>query len=357
MKNVLFIIPIMTSGGAARVVANLANRFDQSPKHKVSILTHVAGSKYDLNPSINWVVLFPLVNLQKNLANKLWRRLVYWPKLYSAVKDNKPDAVISNLLGMNWRMIVVCKLLRIKIIVVEHTNHKAELTFFFWFIRRWVYKSCDVLVVLTPFDFGYYSKFITNVHLIPNPLSFDVLDSVPLRSEVILAAGDLNRWEVKGFDLLLEVFLKVSEKHPEWILCVAGPGETGRQKLSRIVSNLGLSQSVEFPGFVKDISGLMSSSSIFIVSSRYEGFSMVLLEAMAMGCACISFDCESGPGELIEQNVNGVLTPPEDIDAMAEALSILMVSQQRRNQLGSNAIQHAKKYSIDCVFECWQELI
>lgn len=357
MKKAMFVISVLSAGGAARVLSILANHFAKQDDMEVSVVSHVFGSGYDLDEKIDWRALYSPEEMRTSVCNKIWRRIVYWPRLFFLLSKSRPDTVVVFLRGMNWRLILLCRLLGINVIATEHTNHLAETGFLSWIERRLIYKLADALVVLTEFDRSYYSKFLKNVHLIPNPLSFPVVNDELLRDKTILAVGDLNRWQIKGFDTLIEVFSQLALRFPDWTLRIVGPGESGRRHLLELVASKGLNGRVDMPGFIKAVDVQMAKSEIFVLSSRYEGFSMVLLEAMSKGCACLSFDCPSGPGDLLRGGEAGLLVPHQDATALRDGLARLLSSRVMRAELSDRAVAAAQSYGMERLEPRWRSIL
>lgn len=357
MKKVMFVISVLKSGGAARVASNLANHFAKQNDVQVSILSHVFGSGYGLDEKIDWQAIYLPEEIRTSVINKMWRRLVYWPRFFSMVSKAQPDTVVVFLRGMNWRLIFICRLLGIRVIATEHTNHSAEKGLFSWIERNWVYRLADALVVLTEFDRIHYSKFLKNVYLIQNSSSFPATSGTKVRDKTVLAVGDLDRWFIKGFDTLVDVFSQLAWRFPDWTLRIVGPGERGRQYLLELAASRNISDRIHLPGFSSSIDVYMSNSEVFALSSRHEGFSLVLLEAMSKGCACISFDCPAGPGDLLRGGEVGLLIPDQDVNAFRAALEGMLSSHQLRKDLSNRAVAAAQAYGIEPIAGRWREIL
>ncbi len=357
MKNIVFVIGTLRAGGAERVVANLANHFCSRPDYAVTVITHRVFSAYALDSRIRHVYLYRDEDITVSVFNKIGRRLNYVPRLAKAVSLSQPDVVISAIRGMNWRIIILCRLYGIRVIATEHTNHLAERGFGSWLERRLCYKLAHKLVVMTKFDMKYYSRFLPNVSVISNPLSFLPSEERRPRKKLILAAGGLERWKIKGFDNLLRVFSRLCSHYPDWRLAIAGAGDIGKTPLVQLTKELDIVDNVDFLGFVSDLDREMRESEIFVLSSRYEGFSMVLLEAMSQGCACVSFDCVAGPGELIANGVNGLLVEDQNLEAMAVALSHLIEDPALRRALSGRAREASENYAPNKIGATWEKIM
>ena len=358
MLKLIFVIDSLISGGAERVMTVLANRFSELG-HDITIISkaHIP-SFYRLENGVKLVYLRTKVNY-KNKVTILFSRLKLYLNIYTYLKSEKPDFVIPFSTNTNGVTIIACKLLGLNVIASEHNNYKLNLNSFpVWFIKRIIYPQATLLTVLTERDRDeYYSRFMHNVIVMPNPLALDPADNVNLlsREKIVLSVGELIRWNQKGFDMLLEVFAQIAPGCPGWQLVIAGSGDphflTGR------ISELGLDGIVHLVGEVEDIQTMMRRSSIFTLSSRWEGLPMVLLEAMSQGMACIAFDCFTGPRELITNRLDGILVEDRNINQFASGLEELIEDQDLRLKLGKNAIETSKNYLPEKIMEKWIDLV
>ena len=347
----------MSGGGAERVVSVLANHFCAIGS-LVSIVIVKGGSVYPLADGVALQTLYGGSEFNGTLWNKIWRRVAYLPRLWRLLARERPDVVIPvHGGGWNGQFVILCWLLGIKVIPAEHISWTVgRYQWGRWFERKVIYRLADALAVLTEADWEYYARYLPRVVRIPNPLSFNPLAEPSVRDKTILAVGRLDSWQHKGFATLLEVFSRFHAAFPEWRLQIAGTGEAGRRCLGGIARDLRVDQAVDFLGFRSDIASVMQASSIFVLSSRFEGFGMVLLEAMSQECACISFDCPSGPADIIQPDVDGLLVPDQDKGALAEGLVRLIQNEQLRTSLGKAGVVKANQYQVKTIGERWLSL-
>jgi glycosyltransferase involved in cell wall biosynthesis len=218
------------------------------------------------------------------------------------------------------------------------------------------YPGLDALVALTEQDRQAYEDLLdgrVRLEVIPNTVHDVGGPSADLDSRTILAAGRLVRQ--KGFDMLIEAFARVQAAHPGWRLKICGGGEL-QGRLLAAIDNQGLDEAVELAGPCADLPGEMERASIYALSSRFEGFPLVLLEAMGKGMAVVAFDCPTGPGDIIEDHRNGLLVPPKDVDALAGGLIELIEDDELRRRCGAAAAETAKQYTIDAIGPRWEAL-
>jgi glycosyltransferase involved in cell wall biosynthesis len=189
--------------------------------------------------------------------------------------------------------------------------------------------------------------------VIPNAAELPPLKEARRSDQLVTAVGRLV--PQKGFDLLLESFAKIAHKHPEWILMIWGEGPD-RAALEAQRDKLGLRDRVVMPGVSKSPGSWIETADIFVLSSRYEGWGIVLLEAMASGLPVTSFDCEFGPREMISDGIDGLIAPREDISGLAATLDRLMGDSELRDRLGAAARISTERFKTERVLAQWAEV-
>jgi glycosyltransferase involved in cell wall biosynthesis len=218
------------------------------------------------------------------------------------------------------------------------------------------YKRLDALVVLTDEDREKYAKVLdgrTPIVRIPNSVAPMAGPNADLGATTVLAAGRLT--PQKGFDMLIDAWVRVARERPDWRLRICGRGER-HQEYRDLVARHGLSDVIELPG-PQDLEEEIARSSIFVLSSRYEGFPLVLIEAMSKGMAVVAFDCPTGPGDIIEDRRNGLLIPARDVERLAEGILTMMGDEELRRSCAAAAIETAESYSLDVVGAQWERLV
>lgn len=227
-----------------------------------------------------------------------------------------------------------------------------------WFAHVWMnslirhLKKLDKMVVLTDNAFNDWPE-LSHIVKIPDPLPFKIHGSSHLQHKRMISIG---RYDYdKGNDLLLEIWKKLESQLPEWRLDIYGNGD--RAPYESQLRHLGIDASrCHLYGPTADVLDEYCNSSIFVLPSRFEGFGLVLIEAMASGVPVVSFDCENGPRSIITDGVDGFLIPPFDTDAFAEKVILLMTDDHLRKKMGENAQKSSFQYDIDNVCLQWKLL-
>lgn len=350
--KLLFFIGAMKGGGAERVMATLCNKLAERG-HDVYLATSTdVPIAYSLNKEIK--ICDRRINRSRNKIINAYRYLMQARKM---IKEVNPDIVISFMWELNIIVILASRGLSIPLIVSEHTTFNKKKSLYERFVRLYVNRLADKVTILTKADYNYLGTRLPNKVIMPNPLSFSIFNENIKRKKNILAAGGIDRWHIKGFDTLIKVWGTIAAKYPDWSLNIAGKGsEENVNYLKKIATKNNVSDSIYFLGFSKNIAETMQQCSIFVISSRYEGLPMVLIEAMSQGCACISFDCPFGPREIIENGKSGILVKDQDIAEFRQALITLMEDENLRYQLSVEGKIEAKKFDTDTIINKWENL-
>ena len=238
----------------------------------------------------------------------------------------------------------------------EHLNFRAYKRGLAADIAR-RYPRLDALAVLTEDDLRTYAEVVPpTVRLvsIANALPELEGDVSTLSGRLVVAAGRLT--PQKGFDLLIPAFARVVERHPEWKLRIYGGGEK-LPELRRLVFEHELYNHVTLMGKAPELGRELAKASVFALSSRFEGLPMVLLEAMSKRLPVVSFDCPTGPRQVITHGRNGLLVPNGDVDGFASALLELIEDDDERRRMGDAALETARRYDLDVIGREWADLL
>lgn len=346
MKILFITNNINQIGGVDRVLNRLSNYFALKFNYDIEILSLFTREsnlffKYDDTVKITHGDID--INTNKLELIKCIRKLL--------LKDDSDIIItfhgfISNIILLNKDI-----LKNKKIIVTEHGDYfdsskKRRI------IRSILYRKADKVIVLTNKSKELYNRYLNNVQVIPNPISFNTDKIGNMNNKKIIAVGRLE--EVKRFNLLIDIFKKVSDIHNEWSLDIIGDGSQ-RNNLQSIINKYKLNDKVKLKHFTKDILNEYLEASIYALTSQYEGFGLVLTEAKECGLPCISFDIDAAK-EIIVDNEDGILINDNNIDYFVDKLSLLINDIDLRTELSRNAKYNAKKYSIENIGYQWNEL-
>ena len=356
--RVTFVIDSMAAGGAQRVIADLAAQW-VAKGWQVAILTlngSVRPSFYPLDERIE----------QRHVNADTTRcrpdetlRVLF--RLRRAVLSGKPDAVVSFLDPANILVLLVSRLSGVPVIVSERASPVwAPMSPRLEFLKRRLYPRASAIVFQTRDVRRYYLRRYNlrseRSCVIPNPARPSrPLGAAPRLPRPSVAAMGRLVFQ-KGFDLLLDAFARIAPDFPEWCLTIAGEGDD-RAALEAQCRERGLTDRVRLPGLTVDADGLLAQADVFVLSSRYEGFPNVLVEAMAAGCAAVAFDCDYGPRDILRHGVDGILVPPGDVGALAAALASLMSDQELRTALGNHAMGVTERLSRERIAGQWETLL
>jgi glycosyltransferase involved in cell wall biosynthesis len=219
------------------------------------------------------------------------------------------------------------------------------------------YPGLDAITVLTERDRQIYSQMLDSIPRLERIANAaPAMDAAPSKLEhpIVIAAGRLT--SQKGFDMLIPAFAKVVERQPGWTLRIYGDGPQ-RKSLERLIMEHRLSNNVLLMGPVQRLDLEMAQGSLYVLSSRFEGLPMVMIEAMSLGLPVVSFDCPTGPAEVIEDGRSGVLVPDGDVGALADAMLAVVEDADYRRALAAGAAERAKDYALDSIGARWEELI
>ncbi len=352
-KKIVFVIPALSAGGAERVMSVLASRF-ATWGHDVTLLTYSdRGNRdfYDLGRNVRRVRLG-----EQQPARSLIQRVIANVKRLYAIRKSigqmDPDTVISFMDGPNIITITSLLGMSVKVIVTERNDPSVWPPFRSWrLLRKILYRFADLTVVQTNSAREWFGRNCETKELvvIPNPVR-DVSQQASERGKAVLAVGRLD--PQKGFDILIKAFAQFSMEHPDWELQILGEGG-GRTSLETLIERMGLQDKVTMPGAVKDVDGHYAKAGMFVLSSRFEGFPNVLIEAMRMGCAVVATDCPSGPSEIISHNWDGMLVDVDDVEELANVLTVLAQEKALREKLGSRAVERTESYNLNAIAEQW----
>lgn len=356
MKILYITNGITGAGGLERVLAVKASKLAEMG-HEVHILTlnhNDAAIFYDFSPKI----IYHDIKVTGSFISYI---LKYRKGIGHVIKDIKPDVIsvcddglkgfFIPLLFKGCPIIYERHVSKIIAIGPDPSLLKRIFTTLKFGLMNSLAKNFDRFVVLTRDNISEWK--LNNIVVIPNPLSFYPDSSSTLQNKKVIAVGKQSFQ--KGYDRLLESWQFVQMEHPDWELDIYGKFNPS-QKLEEQAERLGITRSVNFYEAVRNIEEKYLESSIYVMSSRFEGFGMVLIEAMACGVPCVSFDCPCGPSDIIQHDVDGFLVKNGDINSLAVHISKLISDETMRKEMGKNAKQDVKRFLPEIIIKKWDDL-
>lgn len=341
MHRIVFVAPSLQQGGLENAVTVMSNWLVTNNIEIVILTAYSKPQFYELDERVK--VLNP--SFKKENTNMLF----YYTKLVfhfrTELKWLAPDVVISYGDFLNPVSLLSIRGLSIPIYVSDRSSPNKKFPFYVEFFRRWLYPKAEGVIAQTSRAADQKRVMIgqdANVRIIHNPIR--PVNEVNIeKRNVVLGVG--RHYHVKGLDRLLIAFSKLENK--SWELHIAGATGPETNNLKQQAKKMGIADRTLFLGAVKDIDTVFSYSKIFVLPSRSEGFPNALIEAMAHGLACVSFDINAGPRDVIENGVNGVLIEDGDIDSLATNINELIINESLRIQLGEKAKKLKDKLSLD----------
>lgn len=349
--KIVILVTHLTGGGAERVAALWAQGFSQSG-HKVTVLLSHDHMSYTYKLPAEVKLGYYVSHKKNNVLRGLERM---W-KLHRMLRREKPQVVID--VEPRYERLIATIGIGCCSISTEHNSferpanaeHKIS-----WLRKYLLNRLYNHVTVLTQADKDVIGNRLRHVSVLPNPLALKPALSVPTKEKVVLAVGRKDDWHYKGFDILIKAWAQVVMDAKEWKLEIVGSSPKGRQSyLEQLCREQNVVDSVEFPCYQENIQPYYEKASIFVLSSRYEGFGLVLIEAMSQGCACVACDYKGRQSEIVTNGVSGVTCKPNDVDALATAIRSLITDDERRIQLQTNAIGRAADFSIEAIMERWE---
>ena len=345
--KIFLIIPTLKQGGAERVMSELANQFAQKDNLKVHLV--LLAKSNDFYKVDDTVIIHRLGFENKSKLNKIFSELATFKNLRKLLKTHKPDAVLSFMEKYNSFTILAAAFLGLRLFVSDRSNPLKKVPQTTEILRKFTYKYATGIIAQTQFakDVLVAKTKNKNIRVIPNPVK--EIQNYPdiAKEKLILNVGRLV--PEKGQKYLIEAFSKINEK-ADWRVVILGDGPL-RNQLEEQVKILGLDKQVQFLGAVNNVDEWLAKASIFVFPSISEGFPNALAEAMSAGLPCISFDCNAGPKDVINNYKNGVLIEEKNVVEFTLALQQLMHSPDLRLQLGEQAIEIREQLSLEKIAE------
>lgn len=370
MKILYLIHSTYNPGGMERVLLNKVRYFVEEKGWDVTVVTTDQHDRPSFYPFPEGVRMIDLgINYSddngkpfaKKLLGYLKRRRLHAKKFEALLKQLKPDVVdcfypgeCSFVPSIKDGSKKVMELHQSKLF--HHQYNRSGLMGLADKVRarmdERLVRRFDRFVVLTQEDRDMWGE-MPGIRVIPNAANFIAEKYSDCSAKRVIAVGRLDYQ--KGFDRLILVWEKVHQQMPDWRLDIFGQGEW-REMLQSMIDERGLQDVVRLNNPTKNIGDEYVDSSIIVMTSNYEGFGMVLVEAMSCGVPAVSFDCKCGPAEIISQHDGGLVVKNGDIEGLAEAIVKLMKDEELRKRMGENAKRVVETYSEERVMGLWVNL-
>ncbi len=347
MKNIAIIIGNFSRGnGTERAVTNLANSLCAYGEYSVEIISCETNDGtvpyFEIDKSIK------IHNLALSLAKKS-NYLRIARQISAICKKEKTDFLLGTTHALNSIMTLV-HLANLKKIACEHMNYAAA-PFYSRIARRFAYPKLDAVVLLTNADRAHYS-FCRNTFVIPNCIPIHK-ESSDCKNKIMLAVGRYTYQ--KGFDMLIDAFNIAHSECPDWKLRIVGGGKD-EGLLKAKITGYKLENSVDLVPFTKNIQAEYLNAGLYVLSSRFEGFVLVLIEAKDAGLPTVAFNCPEGPADIVCDGKDGFLVEPNNVSDFAKRMVELANNEMLRKQFGAYGKEDVKRLSPESVFKMWDKL-
>jgi glycosyltransferase involved in cell wall biosynthesis len=346
MKVAIIIPDITRSAGTERAVCNLANMLAGGRKYEITIISaNSAGgsSYYSLD---NKVKIVHCAVLEKN---KIIRKIKEFMRVRKNCDAERYDFVIGTYPAINSMLPFIASAK--KKIAAEHMNYDA-VSFIVKMTRKFLYRFLDAVVLLTRADAANY-KFHKNAVVIPNTLSFTPQRLSSAENKVILAVGRLTYQ--KGFERLVEAISLIKEKCSGWRVRIIGDGKD-KEVINRRIKESGLEDMAVILPLTDNIEDEYRNAGVYVMSSRFEGLPMVLIEAKSCGLPIVSFDCPEGPADIVRDGIDGFLVEKDNVGLFSKAILKLVESEELRKQFGREAVNDIDRFRPERVIGLWDTL-
>lgn len=363
--------------GMERILTAKINYLAEHTDHHLFLLTYEQCGNplsFDLDKSVQHISIDNIIPLRKDYSLLMWfkeylnTRTRFSNNLKQIIDQIKPDIIVCNVYSFPVIDLIIrlSSFKGIKTIIESHTKLSSTLIsnkfcynkLLFLLFKRWDkyilnrLKPTSYVVALTEQDAHDWEPYVKNIVVIPN---FITIEPKPVKDYTIKKVISAGRYAYeKGYDMLLKAWAMTIKNYPDWQLHVFGDGD--RSPYAKLSEQLGIIDSVFLHPSTSDIAEEFSNSSIYVMSSRYEGFGLVLVEAMSCGLPCISFNCPYGPHEIIYDKTDGLLAKNGNIKDLSEKLSLLISNIDLRQRYGELARKDINRFNQGTIMEKWINL-
>lgn len=352
-KKVAFLIMNFSNGGGTeRVTSVIANELNER-KYSVAVISCQEGDtcRFPIEPGVRTHSLHG-----EKVKSSLMRKVYVQRNLHQYIKENEIEIVIAVDVALYLYLLPLQILGVCKCVAWEHFNYYIQPNRVVRYARELAAKYADCVVVLGKNDLNNYKthyKKINNIICIYNPIAVNSDMCTQLEKKRAIAVGRLSYQ--KGFDLLVKAWALIEQEVPDWKLDIYGRGPM-EESIQKQIDDLHLCN-IELKGFATDIDAEYEDSSLFFLSSRYEGFVLVLMEAMAKGVPAVSFNCKEGPAEIVDDGVNGYLVEEGNVRQFANRAIELMKDSMKLKSFSEMTRKDIDRFSTETIMQKWEKMI
>lgn len=356
MKLLLLTTDVNIVGGIENVISQLTNFFVKEYGYEIEIMSLYGNPNMTPHFNFDSRIKLSFANLKtqtmKNKLDEITKDLKLKKEILNRIKNKDFDIIMTFHYPISISVILNKKYISGKIIVTEHSDYHHGIGRLDMIKRKITYRKADKVVVLNEHNKKIYKNFLDNVEVIGNPRPFTSEKISSQKNNRIITAGRLE-YE-KGFDRIIEIFNDSFIRDSNWRLDIYGDGRQ-KEELIKMIEKYDLEDIIKIHPFTNKIKEEFLKSCIYVLPSRTEAFSVVLLEAMECGLPCVSFDL-SGPREIIKNGEDGFIVKENNNNDFREKLKILMSNHELRDLYSKNAKENVKRFDIKNIAIKWEEL-
>jgi len=356
------LIHSLDGGGAERVLAALASRL-AARGHDVTLITLDDGTVVRHRPAAKvHLVHLNVLGGSRSVTKRVWRSLRRIMAVRRTLRQRKPDVVLSFCDRNNVLVLLSTAATRLPVVIAERSEPAEQQLGPVWErLRSRMYRQAHVIVALTEPAADYLrTRFDVPVRVIASAVDHPPVGSDRRRAaecKQIVAIGRLE--QEKGFDRLIDAFAAIGPRHPEWTLRILGDGSK-RDALQQQIDACQLSQSVSMPGWKQPVWDELKEATLFVLSSRYEGFPSSLLEAMAMGVPSVAVDCPSGPraivGDVSLRDAPALLVPNQ-LAGLIDGLEVMIADGELRESIGRRGRIASERFDWNRMVDAYEQVL
>ncbi|MGZ8941566.1 MAG: glycosyltransferase family 4 protein [Methylobacter sp.] len=359
--RILFLVSSLNAGGAERVATTLCNAWADRGYRVTLIPTFSGGGQpfYKISDAVEVIYLAHIAEIKRKSLGSYAKRLFALRRL---IVERQPDVIISFMQQVNVAAIFASAFLRIPVIICERNDPSSEPRSKFWeFACQLTYPYADILTVQTEAVAEKVMQIyprLRKIHSLPNPLPDGTLaiakSGLSGRRKTLLSLGRLSTQ--KQVNIIINAFSEVAPHFEEWDLHVYGDGSL-KVEIEKQICDLGLHRRVFLKGLTTEPWQVMADADAFVMASKHEGFPNALLEAMAVGLPCVTFDCPSGPREITDNGKYAMLVKLNDQIGLVTALKKIMSNEIFSIELGNQARKYILgRYRLSAALDKWDQL-